>query len=245
MPLQDLSRPDYRSATSLAEEVLRNAILNGELLPGEDLREVQIAERLGLSRTPVREALLRLGAAGLVEMTHNRGARVRVTDPKGLIDIYELRAELESYTAEKAARIIDAVSLKELDASSDRFEALCNLEDSRALVRENFTFHDIVHRASGNERAPGLIRGLIEIPALFQTYAYYDHDRRMLSATHHRAITEALREGDSKRAGELMREHILGAKAMALEAQEKAIALEAQENSSPQESQTASSAGST
>jgi DNA-binding GntR family transcriptional regulator len=218
MPLDELSQPDYRSATSVAEEALRDAILAGELLPGEDLREVQIAERLGLSRTPVREALLRLGSSGLVEMTHNRGARVRVRDPKEVVDIYELRAELESYTAAKSAGRISPSALAELQQSCERFDALCDGEDYRALVRENFVFHEIVHRASGNERAPAIIRGLTEMPALYQTYAHYDHDRRKLSAAHHYAIAEALRAGDGKRAGELMREHILAAATTAVEA---------------------------
>jgi DNA-binding GntR family transcriptional regulator len=219
MPVDQLAPAEHKSAATLAETALREAIVSGELLPGEDLREVQIAERLGLSRTPVREALMRLGAAGLVEITPNRGARVRVLGAKELTDIYELRAEIEAYAAAKSAGRITSDELDALDASCDRFESLLDAKDYRALVRENFAFHDTVHRASGNDRAPVVIRSLIEMPALYQTYAYYDLERRKLSARQHRAIAEALRERDGKRAAELMREHILQVSPVAVEAQ--------------------------
>jgi DNA-binding GntR family transcriptional regulator len=208
----------YQTAASIAEQTIRAAILDGVYAPGEELPEVALAEELGLSRTPIREALLALQAAGLVETVRGRTARVRERTPDELMDAYEIRAEVEAYAARRAAEHITAEEIAELRASCERFAAHVPDEDRKLLVQENLVFHDIIHRASRNRRAPEIIRALLEMPLLYASYTWYSVERRRVSEEHHREITQALEARDGDRAGALMREHVLEAGRAALDA---------------------------
>ena len=208
----------YQKAASIAEQTIRSAILDGLYAPGDELPEVALAEELGLSRTPVREALLALQATGLVETTRGRTARVRERSLDELMDAYEIRAEVEAYTARRAARSITDEEIAELWASCERFAAHVPDEDRKPLIQENLVFHDGIHRASRNRRAPEIIRALLEMPLLYASYTWYSLERRRVSEEHHRAITRALEAHDGDRAGALMREHVLEAGRAALEA---------------------------
>jgi DNA-binding GntR family transcriptional regulator len=212
--------PLYRSAASVAAEAIRNAILDGRFAPGDELREVALAKELGLSRTPIREALLALQATGLVETTRGRVARVRRRSAAELMDTYELRAAVEGYTARRAAERISEAELEELWASCDRFAGHLGTDDYRVLVQENLAFHGIIHRASRNNRAPEVVRNLLEMPLLYASYAWYSPERRVLTEQHHREIAQALADRDGDRAEALMREHILDAGRAAIVAHE-------------------------
>ena len=112
-----------QNASVAATELIRQAILDGRLEPGSRLKEEELARELGISRTPVREALLMLQAEGLIETTPNRGAVVRTHDADDLIDLYQLRALLEGYAARQAATRISGDELDLLRESCDRFDA--------------------------------------------------------------------------------------------------------------------------
>jgi DNA-binding GntR family transcriptional regulator len=213
MPQSDATSGPIRhqTAASLAEQTIRAAILDGVYAPGDELPEVTLAEELGLSRTPVREALLALQASGLVEALRGRTARVRERTPDELMDTFELRAEVEAYTARRAAQFITADELAELWRSCDRFTAHLEDPDCQELVQENLVFHDCIHRASRNLRAPEVVRALLEMPLLYASYAWYSLERRRESEQAHRAITRALEARDGERAAALMREHVLSA----------------------------------
>src|SRR3954464_7514575 len=136
--------PRLRSARSvgsgqLAVELIREAILDGELAAGERLKEDELARRLDVSRTPVREALRRLEAEGLVVVEPQRGATVRSYAPEELDDMYRLRAVLEGYAARRAAERISEADLDELRKSCDRFSRLAARKrvTPRELAREN------------------------------------------------------------------------------------------------------------
>ena len=208
----------YQTAASIAEQTIRAAILEGVYAPGEELPEVALAEQLGLSRTPIREALLALQAAGLVETVRGRTARVRERTLDELMDAYELRAEVEAYTARRAAQHITDEEIAALWESCERFAAHVPDDDREPLVQENLVFHDLIHRVSRNRRAPEIIRALLEMPLLYSSYTLYSVERRRMSEEHHRAITRALEARDGEKAGALMREHILEAGRAALDA---------------------------
>jgi DNA-binding GntR family transcriptional regulator len=207
----------HQTAASLAEQTIRAAILDGVYAPGEELPEVSLAEELGLSRTPVREALLALQAAGLVEAPRGRTARVRERTVDELMDTFELRAEVEAYTARRAAEHVSEEALAELWASCDRFAALDD-DATKPLVQENLVFHDLVHRASGNRRSPEIVRALLEMPLLYASYMWSSRERRQHSEHDHRAITGALAAHDGDLAAALMRAHVLEAGRAAVEA---------------------------
>src|SRR5438067_4229529 len=116
--------PLVRNASAAATELIREAIIDGRLPPGQRLKEEELARELGISRTPVREALLVLQTEGLVDAAPNRGAVVRSHDGDDLEDLYQLRALLEGYAARRAAANITVASLADLRASCERFESV-------------------------------------------------------------------------------------------------------------------------
>src|SRR3954454_9399652 len=113
-----------RNASVAATELIRDAIIEGRLEPGRRLKEEELARELGISRTPVREALLVLQAEDLVVATPNRGATVRIHDAKDLDDLYELRSLLEGHAARRAAERATPEQIELLRESSERFAAV-------------------------------------------------------------------------------------------------------------------------
>src|SRR5579864_9777932 len=114
--------PLVRNASAAATELIREAIIDGRLPPGQRLKEEELAQELGISRTPVREALLILQAEGLVTAVPNRGAVVRTYTESDLVDMYELRALLESFAAHQAAKRITEAQLAALSDSCEHFK---------------------------------------------------------------------------------------------------------------------------
>jgi DNA-binding GntR family transcriptional regulator len=214
-----------RNASVAATELIREAIVDGRLVPGERLKEEELARELGLSRTPVREALLVLQAEGLVDAAPNRGAAVRAHDAADLDDLYQLRALLEGYAARRAASRITLEQIASLWASCDRFDKISD-RDVRELVKENLLFHNTILEAAGSARAASMVRKVIELPLVYKSYIWYSPDQKRISAHYHRQITKALEAEDAERAELVMKEHvfegrdILVAHVRELEAQE-------------------------
>jgi DNA-binding GntR family transcriptional regulator len=194
-------------------ERLRALILTGEYGPEERLVEEQLAERLGVSRTPIRQALTMLEAEGLVELAPNRGATVRSFSVADVWDIYDLRAVLEGHAARRAAGRIGGEELgrlrelaAEMEGLGGRFED--HEEEIRALVALNQEFHGTIVEASRNGRLQRLINRTVEIPLMFKAFYWYTPHERVISNHYHRQILHALEEGDADRAEIVMREHV-------------------------------------
>jgi DNA-binding GntR family transcriptional regulator len=192
---------------------LRALILTGEYGPEERLVEEQLAERLGVSRTPIRQALTMLEAEGLVELAPNRGATVRSFSVADVWDIYDLRAVLEGHAARRAAGRIGGEELgrlrelaAEMEGLGGRFED--HEEEIRALVALNQEFHGTIVEASRNGRLQRLINRTVEIPLMFKAFYWYTPHERVISNHYHRQILHALEEGDADRAEIVMREHV-------------------------------------
>lgn len=194
-------------------ERLRALILTGEYGPEERLIEEQLAERLGVSRTPVRQALTMLEAEGLVEITPNRGATVCSFSIEDVWDIYDLRAVLEGHAARRAAGRIERRELERLRELAREMEGLPGQfddheEEIRALVALNQEFHGTIVEASRNRRLERLINRTVEIPLMFKAFYWYTLHERTISNHYHRQILEALENGDADRAEIIMREHV-------------------------------------
>jgi DNA-binding GntR family transcriptional regulator len=194
-------------------ERLRALILTGAYGPDERLVEEQLAERLGVSRTPVRQALTMLEAEGLVEIAPNRGATVCSFSIEDVWDIYDLRAVLEGHAARRAAGKITPGELAimreltgEMEGLAGRFED--HEEEIRTLVGLNQEFHGIIVEASRNRRLQRLINRTVEIPLMFKAFFWYTPHERVISNHYHRQILEALEKGDADRAEIIMREHV-------------------------------------
>ena len=194
-------------------ERLRALILTGEYGPDERLVEEQLAELLGVSRTPVRQAITMLEAEGLVEFAPIRGATVCSFSTEDVWDIYDLRAVLEGHAARRAAGRIKGGELERLRALTGEMEGLAGRfddheEEIRALVKLNQEFHGTIVEASRNRRLKRLINRTVEIPLMFKAFFWYTPHERVISNHYHRQILEALERSDADRAEIIMREHV-------------------------------------
>jgi DNA-binding GntR family transcriptional regulator len=206
------------SSSASAARVLREAIISGDLAPGQTLGEEQLGRRLGISRTPVREALALLRSEGLVETPPNRPATVRDFAPEDLHEIYSLRAVLEGYAARLAADRLDDAQLEALQRSCDRYRELVPRDDLlRELTDENFTFHSTIHQAAGSERLLAMIHQVTAVPLIYRSYLTYSPDNRETAWRDHVRVLGALRMRNGESAEALMKAHVLWARDVALD----------------------------
>ncbi|WP_041328204.1 GntR family transcriptional regulator [Rubrobacter xylanophilus] len=203
---------DNRPGNSVLDQ-LRALIVEGEYGPGERLIEEQLAERLKVSRTPIRQALTRLEAEGLVEIIPNKGAMVCSFSIDDVWDIYDLRAVLEGYAARRAASKISSNELQYLEKLAGEMERIIGVfsdheEETRKLVSLNNEFHGTIVVASRNRRLERLVQSTVQLPLVFKAFFWYGPHERMISNHYHRQILKALRSGEAERAEILMREHV-------------------------------------
>ena len=203
--------------------VLEEAIVSGELAPGTVLRQEQLSERFRVSRTPVREALRRLAALGLVSFEPNRGVRVRTLSREELHEAFLVRAELESLATEVAAGKITDDDLVELEAAERRFSRLSEElrtrepgEERRTImgdwVRANHAFHDVIYRVADLPLVEQLAKGARRSFSGPAVWAPGDHSIDGLyavNAEQHRAIRQALAARSATGARALAREHVM------------------------------------
>jgi DNA-binding GntR family transcriptional regulator len=200
-----------RNASVVATALIRDAIVEGRLEPGRRLKEDELARELGISRTPIREALLMLQAEDLVVATPNRGAVVRAHAADELEDLYELRALLEGHAARRAAERVTSAQIGELRESCDRFAAV-KPENLSGLVRENIVFHNALLDISGSARLASMVGKVIRLPLVYNSYRWYSPEQKRISVRYHTRITDALAAGDPEQAEGIMREHVLEAR---------------------------------
>jgi DNA-binding GntR family transcriptional regulator len=207
---------DAGSEAGKAAEVtyltIRRQILSGERAGGEWLREGDLAAVIGVSRTPVREALRRLAAEGLVRHEPNRGVQVEDWGVGDLDEIFSLRSQLEPWGCGLAA----TTGLADLDALgdlADRMDAEARRDppDLDAITELNNRFHRTVLEASGNGRLVGLVSAVVEVPLVWRTFSHYSREAMQRSLAHHHEIVEALRSGDAAWAESVMRSHVRAA----------------------------------
>jgi DNA-binding GntR family transcriptional regulator len=198
-----------RNATDVTVELIREAIFDGRLNPGDRLKEEELAQGLGISRTPVREALLVLQAEGLVVSAPNRGAVVRSYAETEMLDLYDLRSVLEGFAARRAAGNMTDRQLSELERTCERFTR-ANLErDRRAVSKENLRFHNAITEAAETTKLPDLVRIVCEVPLVYQAFNWFTAEETEESDRSHRRVLAALRAHDPDRAELSMREHVL------------------------------------
>ncbi|MGE0845436.1 MAG: GntR family transcriptional regulator [Flavobacteriaceae bacterium] len=196
-------------------QTIRKAILRGDYPSGMHLKEADLAATLGVSRTPVREALRRLDAEGLVAVTPNSGTRVATWNQSTVREIFELRAIVESYCAGLAANKINDEQVAELHAIVDAMEGLldCDTKDGvDQLAALNNQFHAIVLEAADNRHLSAFLPGLIDITVVLKTYTRYSRDELLRSCRQHRDLIEALENRDERWSSAVMSLHLLTAR---------------------------------
>lgn len=205
-----------QTATERAYQMILDAIADGVYGSGQPLREEDLAEQVGVSRTPVREALRRLDAEGLVELLPNRGARVSAWDSHELDEIFDLRVQLESHGARLAAVNATPGQLEEmadLCASMEQTVRAARRDAGRPALIEQITelnnrFHKAIVTASGNRRLGAVLPAVVQRALVARTFRVYRPDQLQRSLAHHRELLEALTERDPDWAEAIMRAHI-------------------------------------
>jgi DNA-binding GntR family transcriptional regulator len=193
---------------------LRAAIVEHRYEPGQRLVEHRIATELGLSRTPVREALRMLEAEGLVVTERNRGAMVRPLSPTEVEDLYGLRIRLECYAVELATARSTEAELGTLVEAADAFGVVAgsaevgDLAGARAMHEANRTLHDAILEAARHRRLTTMLARTVDLPLVFQAFRSFGPREIERSDTFHHLIVEAMCRRDAARAAGLMGEHI-------------------------------------
>lgn len=213
---------DKRSQAQRAAEKLREMIIFNRLPPGSNHLEAELAEMLGMSRTPLREAAVMLEAQGLIELKPRRGLRVRPILVKDMEEIYSILTELEALAAyDLAAARPPGAKLKALKQHIREMEAALGSDDRMEWARADERFHTELVELSGNRRLVHIV----------STYSAQVHRARLVtlhlrpkpvkSITDHRAVVEAIEAGDADRARAIHRDHRLRAKDMLIALIEK------------------------
>ena len=207
-----------RTSAIRTHAAVRELILGGELTAGARLAEAELADRLGVSRTPVREALGRLAAEGLVELVPNRGARVATWSRRELEGVFELRALLEPQLTELAVPRATAADADDLDDLAHRMIVTAAEEDLDALVPLNRAFHDRLVALADQAALAAALAGAVRAPIVLRNFHAYDPASLQRSLAHHVEIVAALRAGDPAWARAVMTAHIHNARAVMVRA---------------------------
>lgn len=189
-------------------KTLRQAILTGELKPGERLMEIHLANKLGVSRTPIREAIRQLELEGLVIMVPRKGAQVASITEKSLTDVLEVRLALEKLAVELACKRISYEQKEILKEKMLEFEQLAGTDDASLIARADVAFHDAIFESTGNMRLGQMVNNLAE-----QMYRYrfeYIKDRfgHEKLVSEHRLIYDAIIRADIEEATKQISVHI-------------------------------------
>ena len=200
------------SLSSLVHREIERLILCGELAPGTKLNEAALAERLGVSRGPVREAFRILEESGLVRQQKNRGAYVRDLALDEALEIYAMRAIIDEAVARQLAIGITPDQLKMLRAMVDQMDRLVRAGNADEYHLLNLAFHDRLIELSGNRKLHAVYRRLINELSLFRRRNLADRRQMPVSAAEHRRILKAIAAGDPAAAGDAARAHVLQSK---------------------------------
>lgn len=187
---------------------LRKAILTGQLKPGERLMEVHLANRLGVSRTPIREAIRKLELEGLVIMIPRRGAEVARITEKSLKDVLEVRRALDALSVELACERITPEALEQLKEACKSFEEATKTKDAAVIAKADVALHDIIVEAAGNQRLCQLVNNLSEQMYRYRFVYIKEDSRHETLVAEHREIYESILKRDKERAAKAVRLHI-------------------------------------
>jgi DNA-binding GntR family transcriptional regulator len=189
-------------------QTLRQGILSGELKPGERLMEIHLANRLGVSRTPIREAIRKLELEGLVIMIPRRGAEVAQISEKSLRDVMEVRRALDALSVELACDRIDQNELSLLKEACISFEEAVSTGELRQIAQTDVAFHDIIVNAAGNMRLLQLMHNLSEQVYRYRFEYIKDSSQHGRLMEEHRIIYDSIVRKDKETAAKAVKNHV-------------------------------------
>ena len=200
------------SLPTLVQRELERMILTGDLAAGAKLNEATIADMLGVSRGPVREAFRALEGSGLVRLLKNRGVFVRQIDVKEADEIYELRAVLDEFVGRRVAQIATDENIRDLRTLVERMDKAAAKNDLDAYHQINLAFHDRLVELSGNTKLLVTYRRLVNELHLYRRTALAQIGALPLSSHQHHDIVEKIAAGQASAAGRALYDHVTGSR---------------------------------
>ena len=199
---------EYLPLRDVVFNTLRQAILKGELEPGERLMEIQLAERLGVSRTPIRDAIRKLELEGLVLMIPRKGAEVAKISARSLRDVLEVRRALEELAIELACQRMSEDDVEALKKAQEDFKSAIVDGDAMRIAETDEHYHDVIYAGTGNVKLVQMLNNLREQMYRYRLEYIKDEDKRKILILEHERILKAVRDRKVTDAKEAMREHI-------------------------------------
>lgn len=199
---------EYLPLRDVVFNTLRQAILRGELEPGERLMEIQLANKLGVSRTPIREAIRKLELEGLVLMVPRKGAEVAEITEKSLNDVLEVRGALEELAVDLACQRITSEQIAELKDAAKGFEEALHTGDVTVYAEADVKFHDIIYVATDNQKLVQLLYNLREQMYRYRVEYLKRQEVHQTLLEEHQYIIECIEKHDGEQAKAAIRTHI-------------------------------------
>lgn len=202
-----------QTKTEAVSSLLREAIITGRLKPGDPIRQQDLAEVLNVSATPVREALARFEALGILHHAPHQGMQVAVLSRQAIDEIFRVRTMLEGMAVEEAAKLIDAEAMTYLDELArdqlpDLLTTALESGDLTPYRMVNYKFHKTIYSLSGMEVVPELIDNSWARSVVLDGVFFYDCNRIQSAPAEHVEIVDALRKQDAKRARATLEGHV-------------------------------------
>jgi len=199
---------EYLPLRDVVFNTLRQEILTGKLKPGERLMEIHLANKLGVSRTPIREAIRKLELEGLVIMIPRRGAEVAQISWKSLKDVLEVRRALDVLAIELACERMTPDELETLYHACECFEKATKTKDPRKIAEADVAFHDIIVVSTGNKRLIQLVNNLSEQMYRYRFEYIKDSTQHQMLVQEHKEMYQHISNSDKNAAASVVRKHI-------------------------------------
>ena len=206
--LEPIRLDTYKPLRDVVSEALRQAIREGVLQPGERLMEIQLADELGVSRTPIREAIRKLELEGFVVMVPRRGTYVADISLKDVVQVFEIRSALEELAAGLAAERITPDELEELERILVEMNDYIARDDFDKIVDADIRFHGILYKASRNNRLVDILRNLREQMLRFRSISMHYPGRLAATWEEHRQLVECIANRNSTQARKIAKKHM-------------------------------------
>lgn len=199
---------EYLPLRDVVFNTLRQAILRGELKPGERLMEIQLANKLGVSRTPIREAIRKLELEGLVLMIPRKGAEVADITEKSLRDVLEVRKALEELAVQLTCDKITKEQIRELEEAADEFKKILKSSDVTEIAEADVHFHDVIYKATDNQRLIQLLNNLGEQMYRYRVEYLKNPEAYPQLVAEHEEIIRHIERKEKEKATEIVCKHI-------------------------------------
>ena len=204
----EINMNDFLPLRDVVFNTLRQAILRGELKPGERLMEIKLANKLGVSRTPIREAIRKLELEGLVLIIPRRGAEVAQITEKSLRDVLEVRCALEELSVRLACERMSWEQFEQLRTANVKFAQVAEGEDITEIAKSDEAFHDIIYYSTDNDKLILLLNKLREQMYRYRFVYIQEESRHDNLVAEHREIYESIASRDKERASAAAKLHI-------------------------------------